>query len=295
MELFWTTVYTGIKLNTKKRYFQKEHKQCLNSPILWQTSKIFVSQVWKLRPFGPELQQTSNKVLVLNLFRALTAHYHQWCICGTGGHPVHQRLSCCRQQTQWLLTGRKVLTTELWRLQGLTVAGTTGRRKNGQSASVSLKVPNISQGSVATRLRCGAIFNNDFIMAALCNRADHYIFAMWFLLLLSIFFFSSPNLSSHRLDAYFYTRCGPSTNSECRSEICCMRLAGNAGPKKSPKIRHLGTIAQLYRAISSQLRHVSTIGKKPVKQQCLPHMSLQYGEVRPTSSWDRFVSLGDPS
>ena len=31
---------------------------------------------------------------------------------------------------------------------------------------------------------------------------------------------------------------------------------------KSPKIRHLRTIAQLCRAISSQLRHMSTIGKK---------------------------------
>jgi len=30
---------------------------------------------------------------------------------------------------------------------------------------------------------------------------------------------------------------------------------------KSPKIRHLGTIAQLYQATCSQLRHVSTIGK----------------------------------
>jgi len=46
------------------------------------------------------------------------------------------------------------------------------------------------------------------------------------------------------------------------SEICCTWLAGNAGPKKPPKIRHLGTIAQLCRAISSQLRHVSAIGKK---------------------------------
>jgi len=46
-------------------------------------------------------------------------------------------------------------------------------------------------------------------------------------------------------------------------------LAGNAGPKKSPKMRHLGTIVQLCRTISSQLRHVSTIGKKLVKQQYL--------------------------
>ena len=39
------------------------------------------------------------------------------------------------------------------------------------------------------------------IMVAVCNRADHYIFALWFLL--SFFFlFSSPNLSGGRLDVY---------------------------------------------------------------------------------------------
>ena len=43
--------------------------------------------------------------------------------------------------------------------------------------------------------------------------------------------------------------------------------------KKSPKSRYLRTIVQLCRAISSQLRHVSTIGKKLVKQQYLLHMS----------------------
>jgi len=40
-----------------------------------------------------------------------------------------------------------------------------------------------------------------------------------------------------------------------------MRLAENTGRKNGAKTRHLGTIAQLCRAISSQLRHVSTIGK----------------------------------
>jgi len=41
-----------------------------------------------------------------------------------------------------------------------------------------------------------------------------------------------------------------------------MRLAENTGRKISPKNRHLGTIAQLCRAVSSQRRHISTIGKK---------------------------------
>jgi len=69
----------------------------------------------------------------------------------------------------------------------------------------------------------------------------------------------------------------------------------STGRKKSPKIRHLGTVAQLCWAISSQLRHVSTIGKNLVRQQYLPHMSSQYGELRPTSGWDRFGCLGHPS
>jgi len=43
--------------------------------------------------------------------------------------------------------------------------------------------------------------------------------------------------------------------------MCCTRLAENTGRKNDAKNRHLGTIAQLCRAISSQLRHVSTIGK----------------------------------
>ena len=43
--------------------------------------------------------------------------------------------------------------------------------------------------------------------------------------------------------------------------MCCSRLAANTGRKNLAKNGHLGTIAQLCRAISSQLRHISTIGK----------------------------------
>ena len=96
---------------------------------------------------------------------------------------------------------------------------------------------------------------NSIIMATLWNRAGHDIFALWFL---SFFFFlllfSSPNLSGR-------WRCGLSANLECRSEMCCTWLAENTGCKKVTKNRHRGTIAQLCRAISPQLRHISTIGK----------------------------------
>jgi len=131
-------------------------------------------------------------------------------------------------------------------------------------------------------------------MAALRTRRGHYIFALWFL----SFFLSFSSPKSQQLEigclSYFGTWCGPSVNLECTSEMCCMRLDGNAGRKKSPKNRHLGTIAKSCRAVSSQLRHVSTIGKKLVKHQYLLYMS-SYGELWPTNGWDRFGSLGHPS
>jgi len=118
-----------------------------------------------------------------------------------------------------------------------------------------------------------------------------------FYLLLS-FIFSLPNLS-RRIGClpYFHTRCGLSANLGCRSETCCTRLAENTGRKNDAQNRHLRTIAQLCRAtraISSQLRHVSTIGKKVAKQQYLPHLYLQYGEVVPLAAEIK-VSLGHPS
>ena len=124
-----------------------------------------------------------------------------------------------------------------------------------------------------------------------CVADADYIFALGFFFLL--FFF--PRLISAVEQSgclpYFYTWCGLSANLECRSEMCCTWLAENTGRKN----RHLRTIAQFCWAISSQLRHVSTIGNKHVKQQYLLHKSLQYGELQPTSSWDRVVSLGHPS
>jgi len=41
----------------------------------------------------------------------------------------------------------------------------------------------------------------DIIMVTLCNRADHYIFALWFLSSFFLLFFT-PNLSGRRLDVY---------------------------------------------------------------------------------------------
>jgi len=71
-------------------------------------------------------------------------------------------------------------------------------------------------------------------------------------------------------------------NLECRSETCCARLAENTGRKKVPKNRHLGTIAQLCRAISLQLSHISAIGKNllssNISSTC-PHNMVNFGQL----------------
>ena len=70
------------------------------------------------------------------------------------------------------------------------------------------------------------------VMAALCNREPLY-----FCPVVSIFFYLSFFLLFQRPQIgclpYFYTWRGPSANLECRSEMCCTRLAANARPKKT--------------------------------------------------------------
>jgi len=58
---------------------------------------------------------------------------------------------------------------------------------------------------------------------------------------------------------------------------CTQRLTGNTGHKDDAKNHHLRTIAQLCQAVSLQLRHVSTIGKKLLNSSmsftCLQNMA----------------------
>jgi len=127
----------------------------------------------------------------------------------------------------------------------------------------------------------------NLFMATLCNRAGHYIFALWFL---SFYLFSLPNLSGCISDVCCTSTRGValvwSVNLECRSEMCCARLAGNARRKKSPK--SLGAIAQHCQAISSQLRHVSTIGKNLLSSNISPtcrHNMVNFGPLAAEICW----------
>jgi len=116
-----------------------------------------------------------------------------------------------------------------------------------------------------TDRREGAVLN-PLTMAALWNRAGHYVFVLWFLLFPLAY--SQPSQIG----------CLPYTHDVALVRIydagpkctCCKWLAENTGRKNSPKIRHLRTIAQLCRAISSQLRHASRIGKNLLNSKSPP-------------------------
>ena len=89
------------------------------------------------------------------------------------------------------------------------------------------------------------------------------LFCSWGFSFFSSFFLAYSQRSQIGCLPYSHTWCGLSANLECRSQMCLTQFAENTGRKNSPKIiRHLHTIAQICRAISSQLRHMSTIRKK---------------------------------
>ena len=115
-------------------------------------------------------------------------------------------------------------------------------------------------------------FTPDESQPALRSRCGQYIFALC--PVVSFYLFDlSPNLSGRRLDVYHTSTHGVaiySANLECRSEMCCTQLAGNTGRKSYAKIVICCTIAQICRAISSQLIHESTIGKKLLSSNIYP-------------------------
>jgi len=97
-----------------------------------------------------------------------------------------------------------------------------------------------------------------------------------------LFFLAYSQRSQIGCIPYFHTWCDLSANVECRSKMYCMRLTENTEHKNYAKNRHLCTIAHLILAISLQLRHVSTIGKKllnsNISSTC-PHNMVNFGPL----------------
>ena len=64
--------------------------------------------------------------------------------------------------------------------------------------------------------------------------------------------------------------------------MCCTRLAGNTGRKNDSKNRHLRTIAQLSRSISSQLRHIDNRKKNVISSNIsstCPYNKVNFGPL----------------
>jgi len=121
-------------------------------------------------------------------------------------------------------------------------------------------------------------------MAALCNRAGHYIFPCDFYLLLSFFFFfSSPNPSRRRLDVYHTSTHGvASVPYEFRMQVLNVLHAAHWKyrtqkiAKKWPSAHHRTTSSGYIFATEARIDN----RKKLLKQQYLLHMFSQYGELR---------------
>jgi len=117
-------------------------------------------------------------------------------------------------------------------------------------------------------------------MAALRSRCGHSILQLRLGLFSLSFFLVYSQQSEIRCLPYFHTWCGLSASLECRSEMCCMWLAENTGCKKC----NLHAIAQLRRAISSRLRHVSTIGKNLLNSSISPTCPRTVVNFRPLAA-----------
>jgi len=126
-------------------------------------------------------------------------------------------------------------------------------------------------------------------MAALW--AGHYILQMRFLSFFFFFFF--PRLSQRSQIGclpYFYTWCGISANLECRSEMCCTRLAENTGRKNHAKNHHCTSLSGYIFATKACIDNQKNLLNSDISSTC-PHND----ELRPTNGWDQLASLGHPN
>ena len=133
-------------------------------------------------------------------------------------------------------------------------------------------------------------------MAALCNRPGHIYFhpVVCSSFFLSSFFRSLPNLSRCRLMSTILTQM---VWPYCEFKMQVWNMLRGACCKyrtqivvKKPTGHHRTTLSGYIFATKARIEN----WKKLVKQQYLLHMFPQYGELRPTSSWDPSGSLGHP-
>ena len=127
------------------------------------------------------------------------------------------------------------------------------------------------------------------IMAALWNRAGHYIFALRFLLSFFLVYFQPSEIGCL---PHFHTRCG---QCEFRMQVWNVLHAARWKyrtqkiAKKSPFGHHRTTLSGYIFANKACIDSWKQILlSSNISSTCPP----QYGELRPTSGWDRFGCFG---
>jgi len=127
-------------------------------------------------------------------------------------------------------------------------------------------------------------------MVAQCNRADHiYFHAVVCSFFFVLFFF--PRLISAAADwmsAILPHMVWPQCEFKMQVWNLLHAARWNTGRKKVAKNRHFGAIAQICRAVSSHLRHISTIGKKLLNSNTFstcPHNMMNFGLLTADICW----------
>jgi len=124
------------------------------------------------------------------------------------------------------------------------------------------------------------IYDHDILLLSLSllwlpNRAGNYILQLWFLLLLSFFLACSQQLQISCLP-YFHTWCGLSAYLECRSEMCCMRLAENTGCKNLASAHHHTTLSCYIFTTKACINNWKKTCNSNISSTC-PHNMVNFG------------------
>jgi len=126
--------------------------------------------------------------------------------------------------------------------------------------------------------------SSSLFMVALWNRADHYIFILWFLSIYLSSFFSSPNLRGCTVDVYHTSTHGVALG-EFKMQVCNVLHAARwkyrmqKSPQKSPSGHHRTTLSGCISVTKACIDNWKIL----VKQQYVLQMCSQYGELCPTS------------
>ena len=126
-------------------------------------------------------------------------------------------------------------------------------------------------------------------MAALWNRAGHYFFPSGFYLSsFYLFFLSSPNLSSRRLDVYHTSTHGVaySANSECRSQMCCSARGSLEiqDAKKLPSAHYRTTLSGCIFATKACIDNRKKMLNSNISSRC-PHNMANFGPLTAEICW----------